>query len=193
MDVVVDALEAREGTGPGAAAPGAIGEVVEVSVGEEEEGYLLPEGGVFVVELLLDEGVAGGAAGVRVAEGSGAVLPLNWVLDVSSEGVPGRRWERGEGCARWEGEHRTPLVRSPLSGLTWEMLNENKGFSIDLRCPSVSTTRIIWFAMDGGSESAPARTRAAQSKYGRRTSFAASTYRARRFCGNFWATSWMAE
>lgn len=84
-------------------------------------------------------------------------------------------------------------MRSPLSGLTCEMLNENRGFSIDLRCPSVSTTRIVWLAMDGGSESAPARTRAAQSKYGRRTSFAASTYRARRFCGNFWTTSCMAE
>ena len=72
-------------------------------------------------------------------------------------------------------------------------MNEYNGFSIDLRLPSVSTTLMVWRAMEGGRESAPARTLTAQSKYGRRTFFAASTYRARRFWGNFCATSWMAE
>lgn len=123
-----------------------------------------------------------------MAEGPGAVLPL-FECQASLQ-VWICIWRRGGGR---RGRCHTPLVRSPLSGRTCEILNENNGFSIDFRCPSVSTTRIVWLAIDGGSESAPARTRAAQSKYGRRTSFAASTYRARRFCGNFWATSWTAE
>lgn len=58
VDIVVHALEAGErARGPRAAAPCAVGEVVEVGVGEEEERDFLAERGRLVVKLLLDDGV----------------------------------------------------------------------------------------------------------------------------------------